>query len=123
MPPAEHTALIVTLAKMPYPFIPQLLHSLMGKPMTIFPPLKPSRSAQAILDNLNAQLELNNHDSKWKDRRKFRAVQPNPRRPGSLCHERYNLIREGMTVSEYLSKGGRTADIRSGLRHNHYTLE
>jgi hypothetical protein len=45
MPPAEHTALIVTLAKMPYPFIPQLLHSLMGKPMTIFPPVKPSRSS------------------------------------------------------------------------------
>jgi hypothetical protein len=123
MPPAEYTPLIVTLARLPDPFIPQLLHSLMGKPMAVFPPVKPSRPAQVILDNLNAQLELNNRDSKWKDRRKFRAVQPNPRRPGSLRHDRYNLIREGMTVGEYLSRGGLTSDITSGLRRGHYWLE
>jgi hypothetical protein len=123
MPPAKYTPLIVTLARLPYPFIPQLLHSLMGKPMTILPPFKSSRPARSILDNLNAQLELNNRDSKWKDRRKFRAVQPNPRRLGSLRHDRYNLIREGMTIGEYLSRGGLTSDITSGLRRGHYVLE
>lgn len=35
----------------------------------------------------------------------------NPKRKGSLAHQRFELYKDDMTIGEYLDAGGRTGDI------------
>ena len=46
-----------------------------------------------------------------------RVTLPNPKRPGTAAWDRYALYRAPMTVSEYLSAGGRMGDVHYDLDH------
>jgi hypothetical protein len=123
MAPAEYTPLICSLASLPHPFIPTMLEQLMGKPITRFPSQKPHKSRSQIMDDLLAQIELKKTRGDHISSLRFCSVKPNPYQPGSLRHERYSLIREYMTIGEYLNKGGRKRDIVRGVKHGDFYLD
>ena len=43
-------------------------------------------------------------------------VKQNPRREGTKAHKRYSLYKSGMTVGEYLKKGGSRGSLRKDVR-------
>ena len=43
-------------------------------------------------------------------------VKANPRREGTKAHKRYSLYKTGMTVGDYLKKGGSRGSLRKDLK-------
>jgi hypothetical protein len=56
------------------------------------------------------------------DERIYRIVKKNPRKEGTHGWNSFNLIKDGMTVSDYLSKGGRKNDLAWDLDHKFIEL-
>jgi len=50
-------------------------------------------------------------------------VDKNPKREGSSAHERFNLYRTGMTVSQYVEAGGRTGDLTYDEKHSFISVQ
>jgi hypothetical protein len=46
-------------------------------------------------------------------------VDKNPKRTGSVSAKRFDLYKTGMTVSEFISAGGKSADISWDVAHNY----
>jgi hypothetical protein len=115
------TDAVIALCGSDKPAATSAIEKLWGRRITVLPPQQRYRTRNQILDNLLAQIE--SRKGEHRDTRKFRCVVPNPRRPSSELGQRYALIREGMTVGEYLNRGGRLRDLNKGLRRNHFTLE
>lgn len=51
------------------------------------------------------------------DPRVITQIAPNPKKPGSKTHARYGLYVEGMTVTEFIARGGTTADVKYDADH------
>jgi len=115
------TDAIIFLCGCAQPYARTAIEKIWGRPITILPPQKRVKNKQEILDDLLAQLNAQRGD--FVDRRRFRDVINNPRRENSAIGHRYSFIKEGMTVGEYLTRGGKQKDIRSGLRRGYFTLE
>ena len=47
---------------------------------------------------------------------------PNPKRPGSLTHARFELYRTGQTVGEFLAAGGRRVDLKWDEEHKFVSI-
>jgi hypothetical protein len=52
-----------------------------------------------------------------------KLVKENPRREGTIGHESFSVIKSGMTVEQYVAKGGRRKDLRWDLDHEYVKLE
>lgn len=91
------------------------IEKLVGHPIRVLPP-------QQIVDPMRATLRAQLEAAKNDDPREIVRIKPNPKRPGSAAHARYNLYREGMTVSEYLRAGGRKADLRWDIKKRHIVV-
>ena len=50
-------------------------------------------------------------------------VKENPKREGSEAHRRFKLYRTGMTVADYLAKGGTGADLTWDTKHRHVSVK
>lgn len=50
-------------------------------------------------------------------------VDSNPKTVGSAAYTRFKLYKEGMTVNNFLDRGGKRIDIRWDLDHNYIALE
>jgi hypothetical protein len=61
--------------------------------------------------------------TRTSDPRVIVKVQPNPKRPGSEAHTRYQFYRVGQTVDEFLAAGGRRADIGWDSHKGFITLQ
>ena len=46
----------------------------------------------------------------------------NPRREGTGAHDRFKLLKDGMTIEKFTEAGGRLRDIRHNVRDGHITL-
>ena len=46
-------------------------------------------------------------------------VEGNPRRKGSATYKIYALYRDGMTVGQFLQKGGRLVDVAADVERKH----
>lgn len=57
------------------------------------------------------------------DPRVITCIVPNPKKPGSKSHARFELYREGMTVSEFMAVGGTTADIKYDAGHGYIRVD
>lgn len=51
-----------------------------------------------------------------------KLVKENPSREGTIAHECWNLIKNGMTVSKYLELGGRIKDLRANYFRGNISL-
>ncbi len=47
---------------------------------------------------------------------------PNPKRPGSLIHARFQLYQTGQTVGEFLAAGGRRVDLKWDEEHKFVSI-
>lgn len=47
----------------------------------------------------------------------IKDVKGNPRREGSWGHQSFDLIKSGMSLTSFISKGGRMKDLRWDLAH------
>lgn len=47
---------------------------------------------------------------------------PNPKRPGSLTHARFELYKTGQTVGEFLAAGGRRVDLKWDEEHKFVSI-
>src|SRR5215207_8673145 len=115
------TDALIILCGCAQPYATTAIEKIWGRPITVLPAQKRQPTKTQILDNLLMQLE--SRRGCIKDPRKFHSVLPNPRRLNSKLGKRYDLIREGMTVGEYLNRGGSLRDIAKGLRRGHFSLE
>jgi len=57
--------------------------------------------------------------AKYPDEAKITLLaKENPKREGSASHKRFGLYKTGMTVGEFISKGGTLADVAWDARKN-----
>ena len=47
----------------------------------------------------------------------------NPKRPSTASWDRFSLYKDGLTVGEFLSKGGRRADIAWDVKHEYISVK
>ncbi len=52
----------------------------------------------------------------------IKLVKQNPRKPKTKGHKSFSLIRNGMTVRQYLKHGGRAQDLRWDVDHGYVKL-
>ena len=55
--------------------------------------------------------------SNFSGKRIFKISKSNPRKPGTLGHQSFELIKDGMTFEEYKKAGGRNQDLRWDAEH------
>jgi hypothetical protein len=72
------------------------------------PAKKPSGSVRNFID---PELKIN------------KTVTGNPRREGTHGYDSFALIKNGMTVAQFLAKGGRLRDLHWDLSHNYVELK
>ena len=57
------------------------------------------------------------------DRRITKVIPSNPRHKGWNCHYRFEIFKAGMTISQFLTRGGTRRDVRQALRRGWIQLE
>jgi hypothetical protein len=96
---------VCAIADVPGPIAQNAIETLVGQPITR-PVPAPEVQKRIVTETIRSQT----------DSRTIHNIRPNPKRPGSASHTRYNKYTEGMTVQEYLDKGGLMSDIRWDTR-------
>jgi hypothetical protein len=97
--------LVVALLRCEY-LVPAV--RLVGRPISLFPPAKGLRlAAPPPIAALGPD-----------DRRVLRAAR-NPRLPTTPAFQRFRLLKPGVSIREFLSRGGKRRDIRYALRHGY----
>lgn len=62
-------------------------------------------------------------DERHPDRRRVTYVARNPRLPTTMAFYRFAILREGMTIQQFLVRGGRRGDVRLALQRGWIQLE
>ena len=52
-----------------------------------------------------------------------RVAEANPKRANSLAFSRFALYTPGMTIAEYISKGGRSTDVMYDAQHGYIDVQ
>lgn len=103
--PMHQSDVVVALLRCDY-LVPAV--RLVGQPIKLYPPAKGLRlTAPPSIAALGPD-----------DRRVMRAAR-NPRLPTTPAFQRFRLLKPGVSIREFLSRGGKRRDIRYALRHGY----
>lgn len=110
----DQADVVMSLASDPSPQAVTIIERLVGQPITRPDPSRPRPAAKPRAPRAKRTVI---------DNRVIATVAPNPKRPGSASHARYELYRTGVTVTELLKSGLTTGDITHDTRKGFITFE
>lgn len=88
---------------------------LVGRPIQVYAP-----TSRALLGGPRGVPVI---DSRGPDDRRVRECARNPRLPTTPAFHRFRLFRPGITIREFLARGGRRSDVRLALKKRWIKLE
>lgn len=110
----DHADVVMSLAPDPSPEAVRILETLVGiSPIRRTPASRPSGTPR----------DTSRQKPKIRDDRRVLAVVPNPKRPGSASHARYELWKVGMTITEARVAGLTSGDVQHDISKGFITLE
>ena len=125
----SHAEVILCLSSSPDPEAVLIVETLMGRPIDV------RRRGESAYDPVTGRLlDPKNGSSRPAgnarssasrprvDNRVVVSVAPNPKKPGSASHTRYEAWAVGKTVSQCLTDGLSGADVRHDTEHGHVVL-
>jgi len=77
----------------------------------------------AVVKRTSAKAGLPGPNSANSGKRLHLKVAGNPRRPGSLGHASFAIMREGMTYEEFRLAGGRSVDLAWDIKHGYVEMK
>lgn len=86
-----------------------VLEALIAKPIARRAAADAFKKAPKVNGNVHAR------PARSVDERTITFVKPNAKKPGSAAYDRYNLYEVGMTITEFVKRGGTMGDVRWDL--------
>lgn len=103
----NHAQVVLAVAPDPSPEAVVALEKLVGRPIVREPMPERQKRVSAPRDPSAPRGAARRRD----DDRVIGYVAPNPKKPGSASHTRYQLYEVGKTIGDFLRAGGTTADV------------
>lgn len=113
----DQASVVTALAGESGPDAIKAMETLTGKKIAVAPPQKSTKNGQPTAPKKGKEKAKN-----LSDPRIITAFIPNPKRPGSAAHERYNLYVAGMSVDQAIAAGIKRADIAWDLAREFISL-
>lgn len=113
-----HKDAVMSLANDPSGLAVICLEKLVGKPIREYSPPAVSEKVKKLQKAAPKRVSVSKMDP-----RTIHNIVPGAKRPGSKSFERYQLYKEGMTISDFIKAGGTMGDIKHDASKGFITLK